>query len=1639
MSTHKTIPDLPPFTPRLEEFRFAEFHRQSLELLKFPIEHDQKALDLEPFQVKPPPPPPDPPIPLLPYVWYPKPIQAVRDWALGRLVPNRSDHFIGTTRTSESQRVMRPLLAGNGPVRIQGELGMGKTTMLSYIASHERTRQRYRRIWWFDDPKFVTQTLALALNLAPALIEPDLDTQIEMLHEALDDNTLLVIDNLSPDIVEQFLGLSHHLLVGIETPPEIIENDEELPIDPEGVVTLHHLPKADALELMADACGVTEKNQMRGQMRAWMAHIAKLLNGHPLAIVFAGALFREDGLPMERLVEIFSDRINPEVPDPHIAFELSLNALASDYATLLTAFGALPASGATIEALMTTANMENEIAVYRGLSFLAKRGFISQDTRVGAYYVAHPLIWLRMASHNLHASNNPFGERLRQWVLRSARRNREDAAAIYRNQREILYTLECAHEENLSKIVHQLNMTLGAYLREYAPTYLATDIPAPQLVGERARAMTLIGDGLKLSEKGDLDAAKEAFAEGLSHAEKYGSDHEIAESLVAIARYYDTIDDYAAATENMERAAKLVFDLNADHSLHIIRLGLAMMYRKQGRYKDALGVLDDSPDTQAERARIYRANQQYDLMIETLERGRDIKPYDKAEGYLQAERYVEALEAIADAKSTETIYLRAIIFHMQGDLDQAIRGYEMALEVVGQQKPLRIDILLGMATAYIIQGDLSKARKILIQALEVYPILEQSNELMKARIQNIMAALHLLDNDPEIAIKVAKEALESLKRVPANVGNQERADVYRTLGRSYWRMGNQEQALNAFKAEADHAQSLSTRDEKRIGIALHHLADLYQSTRQADRAIANYRRALTHKNAQHDPLSYFMTQAALHCVLLDDKRFDQALEVNRDAIKHLTAEPPADLQHMGYMLCTQVRALEELDQDDEAVRTLGRWLSTLAGRSDALQDNRPQITLLALNLGSRSLLASQRADEAQPFAETAVRIAEHYYPSSSVAWSTRRDLGQVYLDLKQYEQAIETLSPLLFDSVKKEPYTYALAYEATAIAQHQLGNLQVALDNLQSACQHHPVPHKQSLILERMAVIEIELDHIDVAIDFLQQAIPLLDREAFPGDTARILTRLARLLTGVNRYADSIEIYEDSLAMLRSMPDADAVHTARVYISLASSHEAQGQYPQAAIAYRNALDTLESARTSSLDDHRTTLDKLAGVQVAMKNYNDAIAFYLQAQSETELYGTPQELGLINASLADTYRLSRRYEEALYSYEDALALQPASEMPRERAASLRGYGQTLSLVGRLDEARAAWTEALTITTDAPALEIALTHRAIGQAYYAQEHFTDAERSFRDALDYHQPNKAETSETWRLLAKAIIADKRFQQAILPLQQALDIEKGLAQQVNGRIVETLDLLADAHENGGDFSSSIACHHEALVYTDRALQPIETSARFRTLGRLYIIQQRWRDAHTALEEALSIEFNHKPRSDSRIAQTLETIAKAYQSEGNLQKAAEAYKRMTSYANLNKSASDQLKQTLDTIQKFEGTLEAARHSIEVLERTADTELKDIVYVYALVAQSNAKLSDQDAANTAIDQLLTKLEAHAHELSITDERKQYRALAHVFEGSQAASNGDLGEARAHFQMALHDTTDQSMRWVIEQGLNSVQE
>ena len=414
-------PTLPEFTPTLAGFRAEEFLTLTETLLVFPIEQDQARLDAAPFRLDRPEPLPEPPLPALPVRWYPHPAPAVIDAARERLKPPpRPAIFEG--RTNELTRVLRPLLSGHA-VRICGEAGIGKTALLAAVAAHERTRQRFRRIWWFETPDQFDQTLALALNLPHVIGESDPAKRRAWLAEQVDDHTLLIIDNATPGdpVVEHLLRLTPNVLVGIETMPEVPDPDQPLPDDPEGTITLRALDDAAAVDALALHAGIEDTRRLRGQLLL----IVTALGHHPYALMLAGRLIRRDGLSLDELQSLLAlespddsvgaglqtrpdqaesqtgrvtDPPLQDEPDPtaarlaslNRALDVSIEALPRDYRRLFETFGVFPPDGAPFDGLHTVTRIGNPLATRRGLIVLEEYGFIRRDHRDPDQYVMHP-------------------------------------------------------------------------------------------------------------------------------------------------------------------------------------------------------------------------------------------------------------------------------------------------------------------------------------------------------------------------------------------------------------------------------------------------------------------------------------------------------------------------------------------------------------------------------------------------------------------------------------------------------------------------------------------------------------------------------------------------------------------------------------------------------------------------------------------------------------------------------------------------------------------------------------------------------------------------------------------------------------------------------------------------------------------------------------------------------------------------------------------------------------------------------------------------------------------------------------------------------------------------------------------------
>ncbi|KAB2903780.1 MAG: tetratricopeptide repeat protein [Anaerolineae bacterium] len=1627
------ITELPPFNPRLDDFRAEEFLRHTLSLLEFPLEQDQDMLDTAPFQLKEPPPAPEPPIPLLPSIWYPRATQEVTRYVQVWLTPPRNSYlFLETGDVIE--RAIRPLLAGQGPVTVRGEAGIGKTALLAYIAHHARTRQRFRRIWWFDDATRVGQAAAITLERAHVMGEPDPIRQLQLLSRELDDATLIIVDNLYPEhfLLDSILKLSPFVLVGVETPPEIPEEDEYgnpvVPQDPPNTVTLRRWTQNDAVNLLAQTANLHDphKNAIPRELRPLLDELVMLLDFHPLAVVVAAALVKDDELTIEQLLN--SLHAITQESDPEAILHLCLDTMPVEYQRLLEGFGAFSPLGTHTEALQSVVDMP-DMGLLRGLTYLKRRRLIRHAERFGDRYIAASLAYRRVTQRDPNAPGSRSGERAREWTLRYAESYTYDEAALFAAEHHLRHLYQMAAKYQKTDLTTRLNRALMHYLRTYMPAFVPHDAPPPRLTGERAKAVQLARHGHELAMRGDFEQGREVLKTAVTAIREHGSEHDRAEAMVMLAQIEDSYGDAAAASRLLEEAAKLVFELNAEESVSVVRLGLAMTYRHQNRLKEALAVLDESWGTNAERARIYRLMGKLDEMVRVLEVDDALTPYAKAESYLQAGQYAEALEAISEDNTPLSHHLRAMIYHFQGEYETAIRGYDMALQSYAPDDPSKARTWRAMASILALQEKYDTAEQTLDSALrnlEKYP-----DALQRGRTLSLLAAVHLRRGANRAALETATQAVQELAD-----DHETLADAYRTWGRASWRLGRYDEALSAFLQESEHAQSSPRRDEIRIGIALFHIAECYHVLGELDRAVANLRRAMTQIKPEDAPQVYLLTLVALYRALFERERFSDALEVCQKALAFLDKNPPPDLQHLGYMLAQYVRICQTMNMHPAAQRSYARWLTTLAGRADALTDeNRPALAVLALSLAARSLLSYKRVDEALPIAEEAMRMAETHFAGHPAAWSARRDYGIALVETKQWQAAHDTLHPLLMAAIQNEPHTYAAVCEGVGLALHHLGEYHTALNHFFTALDAQPIRHKQGLIFEHIAQSYLGIGETTRAVENFNEALKFLDPQNVPGDIARVLTALAHTLAGMNRYGDAIAVYENALKMLTSLPEALPLNTVKVYVSLGHSNRMQGQLREAARAYQDALDILAKHQIHTPSEHREILLHLARTKQALEKYDEAIVAFELARDEANDFGDALEVGNITRELGEAEHTGGYLERSLRTYEDALAyLTP--EYPKERAAALRSYGRALAQAMRFDEARAAWNEALAITTDIAPLEIALTHHAIGQAFVAQKVFDNAAEAYRRALKYHPEGTVEAASTYRELGKTLLAANKPPEAIAPLQTSLEIEKKQPQQSNARLIKTLELLGQAEELSGNRLNAIARYHALLVYMDQRFQPQPYAAILRILGRLYAEEKNWENSQKALNESLELELALKPRDDSRIASTLRMIADAYHMEGNLEKAANAYKKMATYANLSTEEANRLRTALSDLEKHRATLTAALDSLAVLRKT-NAHPRDFAYVYALIVRTYYLLSDLMESQRAMQKLIELLNTYTDSFNLDDERPEFRTLAHLRLAIQYEQQKDKARARDHYRAAMKTNTDTAMGWLLERGLEAV--
>ncbi len=1075
--------------------------------------------------------------------------------------------------------------------------------------------------------------------------------------------------------------------------------------------------------------------------------------------------------------------------------------------------------------------------------------------------------------------------------------------------------------------------------------------------------------GLSLLEEGYDAAAEESLSEALQLRLAQDTEHAIAETLVALARLAYLRGDDAAAIRRLEEAAERLHTLRDEESLEVVRVALSRVYRRAGRLDAALSVLgNDAPPE--DLALVYRARGEWNEAVKVYQRWIESEAsaiFALAETLILAGRYPEALLALNGINSFEAQWLRATICHIQGDLQKALDLYQKIRVNVPQQWRGTFARAIGRALAAT--GQVYDA--VLIVGAEGIWYEGKYSRPIFARQRSsyaLLAHLNLMQGKTEEAEEAARLALK-LTGERANADDD--AILRRVLGRVSWQRGELDSALIEFDAELSARGSQAHRDDHEIGVTLHNIADIQRERGDADRAIANYRRALSHKDVGKDPRSVLITRLALRDLLIELGRDSDALEAGQQAVDLVTQRGQVELPALGHVLAAQAQALQITDRSARANQLINEWATRLMQRMDeAIAHPLWEIRVLAIGVYLRSLPSDSNALDANTMldlAQQAHGLAEDHAPDSDVAYAARRDLGNVYLRLEQWDQSYDAFKPLVPDdeALPIEAVIALSAHLGLAQAAMRLGKRGDAFRYFDNALAYEPDDHARGLIVRQIADMYAQAGDDRHAASRYVQALELLQQDRASALYVDTVVTLAYTRLRLRNFGDAIDTFEQALAIVEQLPTSDPVLMSSVLFDMATAHYTLGQYRRAADTYQRALTHLDAKRDVARCVEIYTA--LAHCYVELETFQEALTAYHDALQFDGINASQRRS--ILAEQADVFVRIGLVQSAIDTYRAALALENASVL--EIAMLHRGLGTLYAQLDMHNKAQEHFEAALAAVQDE---QTGPTLHALGDVYRAQGQLEQAIATYDRAAQQidRAVNPVELAATKRALGEIYLTFENPEEALVNLEAALEIERALPQQDGGRIVNTLDSLARAYEMKGSLDLAIRRRHEELVYQDARYTPEGYVDTLRELGRLYMQQRHLEDAAKAYEEALGTAANQPMPDTEKVNDMTNALADVYRAQGRLEDAAKLYRQVMAVISaqaqavavtaapmagpLQSRVAEALQLTEADIARHIQTLNAAEQSWKLLNRVANPDLKALAFVRALQAQTCAAL-----------------------------------------------------------------------------------
>jgi eukaryotic-like serine/threonine-protein kinase len=340
------------------------------------------------------------------------------------------------------------------------------------------------------------------------------------------------------------------------------------------------------------------------------------------------------------------------------------------------------------------------------------------------------------------------------------------------------------------------------------------------------------------------------------------------------------------------------------------------------------------------------------------------------------------------------------------------------------------------------------------------------------------------------------------------------------------------------------------------------------------------------------------------------------------------------------------------------------------------------------------------------------------------------------------------------------------AYEQLDKPQEALRNFQESLTIKQSLGQKPGVAQT----LANIARVQATLGKPDEANKSYQQAVKLQREIGDKKGLGSTLVNLGALYSERGKYDDALNAYKEALQLQRDLGNES--YQAVCLNNIGDIYLSKGQPSDALTYYERALELRKKANIPS--EVGETLHNLGEASLKAGDYGQSLDYHMKALDLFRSSADKSGAAIQSYSIGTIFEYQGRYGAALKSKEEALkTFRELNDRSFWMGEILSGYGNSLSEVGRYDEAQKNLTEAMGLAKE-------LQNKTLitqilnfqGDTFYYRGEIKAASDLFAQAI---AASSADVEKDVALLskynaAKCVVEEKRYQAAVAPLKAVI-----------------------------------------------------------------------------------------------------------------------------------------------------------------------------------------------------------------------------------------------------------------------------